>query len=219
MNDAPLPLQIDIVSDVVCPWCILGYKQLQVALDRVDGLFDVTLQWHPFELNPAMPAEGEEVRAHLARKYGSSRGTGTRERLVTLGKAVGFDFDYFDGMRVVNTFAAHQLLHWARQFDLETELKLALFRAYFSERQDVGDAATLRSIAASVGLDGAQAAAVLVDQRFAEAVRNEEAQWIDREVMAVPAFFFENSYPIPGAQDPDTFERVLRRLHQSKTQA
>lgn len=217
MSATPLPLTIDIVSDVVCPWCIIGYRQLQIALARTEDLFEVSLRWHPFELNPAMPAEGEEVRAHLARKYGATRSSGNRERLVNLGRAVGFEFDYFDDMRVLNTFAAHQLLHWSRQFHLETELKLALFRAYFSERQDISDPQTLRRIASSVGLDSDAAAAALADRRYANAVRQEQQEWMDRDVMAVPAFFFDSAYPVPGAQDPDTFERVLRRIHQRKT--
>lgn len=219
MSTTPLPLTIDIVSDVVCPWCIIGYQQLQIALARTDDLFEVSLRWHPFELNPTMPAEGEEVRAHLARKYGTTRNSGSRERLVSLGRAVGFEFDYFDGMRVLNTFAAHQLLHWSRQFQLETELKLALFRAYFTERQDISDLQTLQRIAESVSLNGEVAAAVLADRRYANAVRQEQQEWMDRDVMAVPAFFFDGAYPVPGAQNPDIFERVLRRAHQRRTQA
>ena len=213
-----LPLQIDIVSDVVCPFCILGYRQLQVALDRVGHLFDVDIRWHPFELNPQMAPEGEELRAHLARKMGPrpDGGQAVRDRLQQMGAAVGFEFDYFEGMRVANTFAAHQLLHWAREFDRETDLKLALFSAYFRERRDINDRATLVEIAGAVGLDREAADAVLEDQRYAEAVRQEERHWQERDVMAVPAFFFDGTYPVPGAQDPQTFERVLRKIYEVK---
>ena len=127
------PLQVDIVSDVVCPWCIIGYKQLQKALGSMAGQFDVTLRWHPFELNPRMPQDGQNLREHIFEKYGSSaeQSRAAKERLVTLGESLGFTFDYFDAMRMVNTFRAHQLLHWAGEQGRQTELKLELFDAFF----------------------------------------------------------------------------------------
>ena len=215
-----LPLQIDIVSDVVCPWCVLGYLQLETALARMPGVFAVNVCWHPFELNPQMPPEGEELSQHLARKLGpgaASSSRGTRDRLQQLGKAVGFHFDYFDGMRVVNTFRAHQLLHWARDSGLQTRLQLVLFRYFFSERQDVSDPQVLVRAASEAGLPSDEARTVLEDARFAKPVREAQRRWLERDVTAVPSFFFEGSYPVPGAQDPATFERILRKLQAVKT--
>ncbi len=211
-----LPLQIDIVSDVVCPWCIIGYKQLQRALGSLPGQFDVTLRWHPFELNPEMPAGGEDLREHLARKYGASaeQGRGVRSRLTALGHALGFTFDYFDGMRMVNTFKAHQLLHWAAGEGRQTALKLALFEAFFSRREDVSDSGLLAAAARRVGLSQEEAAAVLADGRFASAVRAEEQAWLGREVYAVPHFLFNERYAVPGAQEADTFARFLTRIRE-----
>ncbi len=213
---SPLPLRIDIVSDVVCPWCIIGYKQLQKALSQMPGEFQVSLRWHPFELNPQMPAGGQNLREHVAQKYGSSleQGRAARRRLTDLGDSLGFHFDYHDDMRVVNTFRAHQLLHWALSLGCQTELKLALFRAFFSERRDVSDPQVLVDVAQAVGLPASDASALLHDGRFANAVRQEEQHWLDRDVHAVPTFFLAGTYPIPGAQDADTFVRVLRKLRE-----
>ncbi len=206
-----IPLQVDIVSDVVCPWCIIGYKQLQKALAKTPHSFEVSLTWHPFELNPHMSDEGENLRDHLARKYGTTReqSVAARARLTALGESLGFRFDYFDEMRVVNTFRAHQLLHWAHSQGKQTELKLASFAAFFSQRQDVSKIDVLVSVAASVGLDAQEAQQVLSDARFASAVRDEQQYWLDREIHAVPTFMINQSYPIPGAQEASTFLRIL----------
>ena len=212
----PFPLQVDIVSDVVCPWCIIGYKQLEKALGMLEQAVDLDLNWHPFELNPQMPPEGQDLREHLAQKYGTSpeQSQAARSRLTELGQSLGFTFDYFDGMRMVNTFRAHQLLHWAGEQGRQTELKLELFKAFFTERQNVNDTQVLVEAASRVGLPLEEASAVLEDQRFAEKVREEQGQWLDREVHAVPTFFFNGKYPVPGAQEAETFVRVINRLMQ-----
>ena len=217
MNEQAFPLQIDIVSDVVCPWCIIGYKQLQKALDGQPGRFDVTLRWHPFELNPHMPPEGQNLREHLAHKYGTTveQSRAARGRLTELGASLGFRFDYFDDMRMVNTFKAHQLLHWAGEQGRQTELKLALFSAFFSERRDVSDAQVLVAVAQSQGLSAQEAADLLADERYATAVRSEQQHWLDREVHAVPTFLFNGRYQVPGAQEAATFTRVLNRIVES----
>lgn len=219
MTDAtlPAPLAIDIVSDVVCPWCIIGYRQLRKALGTMPDQFEVTLRWYPFELNPRMPDEGQDLREHLAQKYGTTfeQSQAVRARLKALGDSLGFHFDYFDGMRMVNTFRAHQLLHWAGEKGRQTPLKLALFEAFFSRREDVNDPGILFSVAARAGLPADEAAQVLADARFAGAVRDEQQLWLDRDIHAVPTFFFNRRFMVPGAQDAETFVRVLRKLRQS----
>lgn len=213
-TQALMPLRIDIVSDVVCPWCIIGYRQLARALDELDGVFDVQVHWQPFELNPNMPTEGQDTREHLAQKYGTSseQSRQARDRLSALGESLGFKFDYFDGMRIYNTFKAHQLLHWAAEQGRQTELKMALFEAFFSRRENVGDNAILAEVAQRVGLSDTEAMAVLESARYAQTVREEQARWLDREVHAVPMFFFNDGYPVPGAQEAETFVRILKRI-------
>lgn len=212
---SPLALRVDIVSDVVCPWCIIGYRQLMKALASCPGQFEVTIHWHPFELNPQMPQEGQDLRAHLAQKYGATadQSQGVRARLSALGESLGFTFDYFDGMRMVNTFRAHQLLHWAAEWGRQTELSLALFEAFFSRREDVSDPLLLAVVADRAGLDGARASAVLSDERYARAVREEQQYWLDQDVHAVPTFYFQQQYLVPGAQEAESFVRLLQKIH------
>lgn len=208
------PLQVDIVSDVVCPWCIIGYKQLQKALDIVVGQFDVTIRWHPFELNPHMPEEGQNLREHISQKYGSTveQSKAAKARLIALGESLGFTFDYFDEMRMVNTFRAHQLLHWAEKQGRQTELKLELFDAFFSLRQNVSDDKVLADVAGRAGLPVTEALAVAQSGRYAQAVREEQQIWLDKEVHAVPTFLFNQKYMVPGAQEAETFVRVLNKI-------
>lgn len=208
-------LQVDIVSDVVCPWCIIGYQQFLKALATLPGYFDTTITWHPFELNPGMPQEGQDLGEHLRQKYGTSSGQSqaARTRLSQLGDSLGFKFDYFDGMRMVNTFRAHQLLHWAAEKGKQTELKLALFEAFFTRRKNVNDTMVLLEVAAGVGLDEAEARAVLVDERNAQRVREEQQFWLEKDVHAVPMFFLQQKYIVPGAQEPEAFTRLLQKIH------
>jgi predicted DsbA family dithiol-disulfide isomerase len=215
-SKAPMPLRVDIVSDVVCPWCIIGYLQLQKALAQMPGEFELDIHWQPFELNPGMPAAGQELGEHIAQKYGSTpaQSRGARQRLVEVGESLGYHFDYFDGMRMVNTFKAHQLLHWAATLGRQTELKLALFGAFFSERRDVGDSEQLIDIATAVGLDGAEAALILAEGRYGEVVRQEQSRWLERDVHAVPTFFIQDTYMIPGAQDAAVFVQALQRIRE-----
>ena len=216
---SPMPLQVDIVSDVVCPWCIIGYKQFMKALSVLPGQFDVTLHWHPFELNPRMPQEGQDLREHLAQKYGTTaeQSRVVRSRMSSLGDSLGFTFDYFEGMRMVNTFRAHQLLHWAATQGRQTELKLALFEAFFSRREDVNDPALLSAVAQRVGLDASEAQAVLADQRYAAAVREEQQYWLEQDVYAVPTFRLQQQYLVPGAQEADAFVRLLEKIQSRAT--
>lgn len=221
MPESPFKISVDIVSDVVCPWCLIGFLQLQKALEEQPGRFELNLQWRPFELNPQMSEDGENLREHLIRKIGPAAGQGNevRDRLTALGRSFGFEFDFFDDMRVANTFRAHQLLHWAGTTEKDkdgssrqTALKLALFTAHFSRRENINNLETLVHIAARAGLPADEAQAVLADERFAPAVRAQEQRWLERDIHAVPAFVFDEQYSVLGAQDADNFLRVLQKL-------
>ena len=205
-------LQIDIVSDVVCPWCIVGFKQLEKAIEQTG--VTAAIKWHPFELNPDMPAEGENLRDHIMRKYGSTKeqSQSARDRLTEIGSGLGFSFNFTEDMRMVNTFKAHQLLHWAALEGKEHPLKMALFEAYFKERRDLNDDRVLAEIAGSVGLDEAEASKVLEDGRFADTVRQEETFWIQNGIQGVPAVVFERRHLITGAQGVDNYTAILRQL-------
>lgn len=207
-------IRIDIVSDVVCPWCIIGFKQLERAIAQVGDSVRAELHWHPFELNPSMPPEGQNLREHLTRKYGTTleQSIAARARLTAIGEELGFTFRYLDEMRMHNTFAAHQLLHWAEGSDRQTELKLALFESYFTKQEDVSDQRVLIAAAERAELDPQEAKAVLGDARFAAAVREREQTWTERGVHGVPAFIFDRRSAVSGAQGVAAFVEVMARV-------
>ena len=216
MTDQTQPLRIDFISDVVCPWCVVGYRQLEQALKSTAT--DYEIHWHPFELNPDMPAEGQNLREHLAEKYGSTpeQSQENRARLTDLGASLDFRFAFFDEMRMVNTFDAHRLIHWAEMKGLGHALKQALFAAYFSEQRDVSDAAVLVDVAEKAGLDATEARAVLDGQRYAAEVRQQENIWIQNNIRGVPAIIFDNKHLVTGAQGVENYTRILTQLAQMR---
>ncbi|MQX37914.1 DsbA family oxidoreductase [Roseospira navarrensis] len=210
----PHPIRVEIVSDVVCPWCLIGYRQTRAAESRLAGAVRLDITWHPFELNPDMPPQGQGLREHVAEKYGATpaQSAAARARISALGADLGFRFAFSDDSRIVNTFAAHQLLHWAETQGHQTALQEALFAAYFSQGRDVSDPAVLADIAAEAGLDPVEAAAVLADGRCADAVRAAEQMWLGRGINGVPAMVFEGTYLVSGAQSVAGFVTLFERL-------
>lgn len=213
MSEPETPrLRIDIVSDVVCPWCAIGYHQLARAIDRTGVA--VQILWHPFELNPQMPPEGQDLRQHLAEKYGTTREESdtARARLTELGAALGFTFAFSDDSRIVNTFRAHQLIEWAETLGRQTDMKLALLRAHFSQGRDVSDIATLAAVAGELGLDADDAEQALATGRHAAEVRTMQRFWIDKGVRGVPSMVFALKNLVTGAQGVDTYARLLTQF-------
>jgi predicted DsbA family dithiol-disulfide isomerase len=218
----PVPLRIDIVSDVVCPWCIIGYKQVEKALTLIDTPVAAETWWHPFELNPDMPPEGEDTAQHIARKYGSTpeQSRANRTRLSDIGDSLGFVFNYGandagQGMRIYNTFKAHKLLTMAaneRGWQAQTALKMAMFKAYFQDRCDVSDEAVLIDIAQAQGFDRDGAAACIASEPLTKAVRAEQQQWIDQNITGVPAIIFDQKFMVPGAQSAEVFADVIAKV-------
>ncbi|SIS73692.1 Predicted dithiol-disulfide isomerase, DsbA family [Neptunomonas antarctica] len=211
MNDK---IKLDIVSDVVCPWCIIGYKHLEAAINEL-GLQDrVEIEWQPFELNPDMPEQGEELRAHVLRKYGATRDDSEKARanISALGAEYGFTFDYFEEMKIVNTRDAHLLLDFAHEQGLQHQLKQRLFVAFFTEHKDVSNRAILLEEAQSVGLDTAAAALALDDTERRRHVLNQEAQWQQQGISGVPTVIFNRSSAMTGAHPQSTYKDVLRKL-------
>lgn len=209
-------LHIDIVSDVVCPWCVIGYRQLAKALE-VSGT-DYELHWHPFELNPDMPPEGQNLSEHIAEKYGASKEQSqeNRLRITEAGANVGFDFRFADDMRMHNTLNVHQLLHWADQQARMHDLKQALFVAHFTHRRSLSDNNVLADVAAEIGLERAEALAILEDQRFASEVRTAEKAWLSKGISGVPAVIFNHRHLVTGAQGLENYARILEQLAASE---
>ena len=204
-------IRVDIVSDVVCPWCVVGYRQLDAALTEASMTADI--HWHPFELNPAMPAQGENLRDHLMAKYGISEqdSVAARAQLTRLGAEVGFAFNFSDDMNLYNTFNAHQLLHWAAASGHQHALKPALFDAYFTRRENIADHSVLAAVAARAGLDEAEAAAVLAEQRYAGEVRKAARLAIANGIRGVPAMAFNGSAFVAGARGVGAYLNILRQ--------
>ncbi|MGN7999577.1 DsbA family oxidoreductase [Sphingomonas sp. 22176] len=210
----PRPLTIDFVSDIVCPWCVIGLKGLEEALARVSDAVTAEIRFHPFELNPAMAPEGENIVEHIGRKYGATPGqsAGTRAMIRERAGALGFTMAMGDDSRIYNTFDAHRLLHWAALVGDQQALKMALFTAYFTDGKNPGDRAVLLAAAETAGLDAMEAARVLDEGRYAEEVRAEEALWQSRGIQSVPAIVIDQRYLISGGQPPEAFEQALRQI-------
>ena len=214
-------VRIDFVSDVVCPWCVVGLKSLQLALSRLDGVVAADIHLQPFELNPDMAPEGENTTEHVQKKYGSSRerSDAVRNALKEAGEALGFQFSYSPESRIWNTFDAHRLLHWAEAEGRALDLKAALLKANFTDQRDVSNHEVLADVAASVGLDRAQALQVLSSGAFAEDVRADENLWRSRGISAVPSIIINERWLIQGGQAPEVFESALRQVVNGTAQA
>ncbi|WP_299040916.1 DsbA family oxidoreductase [uncultured Tateyamaria sp.] len=213
MADAPTDvIDIDIVSDVMCPWCIVGFRQLEHAL-AATGI-GARVRWHPFELNPDMPAEGQNLTEHISQKYGASpeQSDQNRAHLQALGKSLGIDFVFSPDSRIVNSFDAHQLLDFALTKGLQHPLKLALFSAHFTDQRDISERAVLLDIAATVGLERSEAESVLTEGTHAQAVRDQQAVWAAHGISGVPSMVFAGKYLVTGAQGADTYSQILQKV-------
>ena len=207
-------LKIDFVSDVSCPWCVIGLKSLETALASLKGKVAADLHFQPFELNPQMGVEGQDIMEHIAQKYGSTPPDieRNRENIRARGAELGFDFNMQKRGRIYNTFDAHRLLHWAEAEGKQGALKNALFSAYFTEGLNPSDHAVLLDVAQKVGLDRKRAAEILESNEFATEVRGREEFYADRGIRAVPSVIVNDQHLIQGGQPAEVFERALREL-------
>jgi predicted DsbA family dithiol-disulfide isomerase len=211
---APTPIKIDFVSDVVCPWCAIGLKSLEQALQNLGSDVEVNLHFQPFELNPQMTPEGEDIVEHISRKYGSSREQilENQEAIRQRGADLGFTFDMSKRSRIVNTFDAHRLLHWAALEGRQPELKQALLTAYFTDGRDVSSHEVLVDVATKAGLDPTTARQVLDEGRYAQDVRAQEQFYQSQGIRAVPSVIVNDRYLIQGGQPAEVFEETLRKI-------
>jgi len=207
-------VKIDFISDVSCPWCAIALSALEAALAKLGPGIEAELHFQPFELNPQMGKEGEDIIEHLSAKYGSPPEEMRRaqETLRARGAEVGFTFDLDKRTRVYSTFDAHRLLQWAGTQGKQRALEHALFEAYFREGRDPSDHAVLLDLAARVGLDSSRARQILESDEYAAEVRARERLYRDHGIDAVPTIIINGRYLIQGGQPVQVFEELLRRF-------
>lgn len=214
-------LKIDFVSDISCPWCAIGLKSLDQALERVADHISAELHFQPFELNPNMSPEGQEITEHITEKYGITpdQAHANRENIRARGEQVGFKFSAADQpgggrSRIYNTFDAHRLLHWAGLAgkDRQKALKEALFKAYFTDGESPASHEVLARVAGEVGLDATRAREILASDTYADEVREREQFYQSQGIHSVPAVIINDRHLISGGQPAEVFEQALRQI-------
>jgi predicted DsbA family dithiol-disulfide isomerase len=205
---------IDIVSDIACPWCAIGYARLEQAMAQLGPEYEFEVQWHAFELNPTHSGKGEPILPALAKKYGRSEAEvrETQSHMITIAKDLGLNFDKLQERLTCNTFDAHRLVKWAGEQSQQTAMKKALFEAYFGKALDVSDQNILLSCVEALGLDTATAQQLLESDRYTAEVREEEATYQQAGISSVPAFIINRKYLISGAQEPETFLQAIQEI-------
>lgn len=208
----PVPIRLDIFSDPVCPWCYVGKANLDRALaDHPDHPF--VIQWHPFQLNPDMPAEGVSKRAYLEQKFGGkARVDAVHDRLREIAKAAGIDMNPDKPQRIPNTLNAHRLIHWAGIEGVQQAVVNALMRAYWTEGRDIGDLPTLADIAGENGMDREATLRLLQSDADADDIQARDQDARHKGVNAVPTFLIAQQYVVSGAQPPETWGKVIQEL-------
>lgn len=205
-------ITVDIVSDVACPWCYVGKKRFEAALEKWEGT-PIEVTWHPYQLDPTLPKEGIGRDDYLTNKFGSIESTRQMtDRLVAVGKEAGIDFNFGEKWMAFNTLHLHQLLHVAGQEGFKAELKERFLKAYFVDLTPLNDSAVLYDILSDFGWDSTKVDAIIQDQSIASLVRAEIAHYQQMGVSGVPFFVINNQYGISGAQSTETFLEALSQV-------
>ncbi|MEZ9717278.1 DsbA family oxidoreductase [Vibrio cyclitrophicus] len=207
-------LKIDFISDAVCPWCAVGYKRLELAISELNLQEKVEIEWQPFFLNPDMPAEGENINDYGTRKYGRTKEEGDRNKanITALGKESGFTFNFSDDSRVVNTTDAHTLLDYVKGTQKQTELKVRLFEAFFTEQKDISDRRVLAQALESVGIEVPRLNELLDNQKIQNRIAAEAAHWHNLGITSVPTMIFNNQIAVNGSRSTESYKQILAEL-------
>jgi predicted DsbA family dithiol-disulfide isomerase len=208
-------MQIEIYSDVVCPWCFIGKRRLEQALERIGAAQRVQVRWRPFQLNPTMPKGGMDRRTYLQAKFGGAEALHRIEdRVAKAGEADGIEFALDRIERTPNTFDAHRLIWFAEQQGCQDEVVEALFHSYFTKGREIGNLDSLAEIAADCGLNREKVERFLASGRAVQEVRAEEAAGHRLGIRGVPYFVLNGSNSISGAQPPDVFVSALQQAEE-----
>ena len=206
-------LRIDIVSDVVCPWCVIGFINLQKAMSDLSAEVKFEINWKPYELHPEIPENGYDKKLYMHQKFGDLSGKASPyKQIEQIGKSLGFDFNFSKAERIPNTFNAHRLLWKAKEMGLQTELSEALFKCYFTEGKDIGSKEILLEVAVEVGMDLDTIKLFLDSKEGGQETADEEMNFIEKSIGAVPTYFINEKYIIQGGQEPETFVSFLNKI-------
>jgi predicted DsbA family dithiol-disulfide isomerase len=207
-------IKLDIISDPICPWCFIGKANLDRALEAA-GDHPFTVEWHPFQLNPDMPREGMDRRAYLEAKFGGKEGAvRAYAPVVEAAEKAGLKINFESIARTPNTLDAHRLIHWAGLEGRQTPMVAALFKAYFQEGRDIGDATVLADIAEALEMDRAMTLRLLAGDADTDDIRARDAHARDRGVTGVPCFIVAGQHALPGAQPPELWAQVIREIRE-----
>jgi len=205
-------LKIDIVSDVVCPWCVIGFRNLKKAMHEMQTELNFEISWKPYELHPEIPQGGYDKKLYMQQKFGSSNGSSAYNEIIKIGKSVGFEFNFSKTERIPNTFMAHRLLWKAEQYNLQTELSEALFKAYFTDGLNIGSAEVLSELCESIGMNKIEILNFLESKEGGQEIADLEMEFIEKSIGAVPTYFINDKYIIQGGQESETFVSFLRKI-------
>ena len=212
-------LKIDIVSDVVCPWCVIGFKNLKKAMKTLEADLNFKISWKPYELHPEIPQNGYDKKLFMQQKFGSSSGRSHYNEITRVGESVGFEFNFSKAERIPNTFMAHRLLWMVEKHHLQTELSEALFKAYFTDGLNIGSKEVLADLSTSVGLEKKEVIDFLNSEEGGQETADLEMAFIEKSIGAVPTYFINNKYIIQGGQEPETFVAFFKKIVRKENEA
>ena len=212
-------LKIDIVSDIVCPWCVIGFRNLKKAMEVLKSELDFEITWKPYELHPEIPQEGYDKKLYMQQKFGSSGGKSRYDEIAEIGKSLNFNFNFSKAQRIPNTFMAHRLLWKSEEYNLQTKLSEALFSAYFTDGLDIGSKEILAQISESVGMNKDETLKFLDSKEGGQETADLEMNFIEKSIGAVPTYFINDKYIIQGGQEPETFVSFLKKITQKENEA
>ena len=212
-------LKIDIVSDVVCPWCVIGFRNLKKAMEELKSELEFEISWKPYELHPEIPQEGYDKKLYMQQKFGTVVGKSRYDEITKIGESLNFNFNFSKTERIPNTFMAHRLLWKSEEYNLQTELSEALFTAYFTDGLDVGLKEILAEISESIGMNKNEILNFLNSNEGGQETADLEMNFIEKSIGAVPTYFINDKYIIQGGQEPETFISFLRKIIQKENEA
>ena len=212
-------LKIDIVSDIVCPWCVIGFRNLKKAMEELNSELNFEISWKPYELHPEIPKEGYNKNLYMQQKFGSSGGKSRYDEIAKIGESLNFNFNFSKTERIPNIFMAHRLLWKSEEYNLQTELSEALFTAYFTDGLDIGSKEILAEISESVGMNKNEILNFLNSDEGGQETADLEMNFIEKSIGAVPTYFINDKYIIQGGQEPETFISFLRKIIQKENAA